>query len=118
MLLRRQKGSYPECQRLSGPGGREFAWIDRADGRFLVQLDFLTGSREQPRTDLHGHIYRWSGHGLQETATFPTSGATGVTAVPVAGGTLVAVSESLSPEIRFRTDTHVYRMPEPGGDHS
>ena len=110
MLLRWQGGRFVQHQMLSGPGGREFATMEQNGQRLLVQVDFLTGSRERPRTDLHGHVYRWDGRALQEVGTFPTFGATDVAIFKMGGKSFVAVSESLSPSIRFRQDSHVYRI--------
>ena len=110
VLLKWEGGRFVEHQRLSGAGGREFATLEQDGKRLLFRVDFLTGSREQPRTDLQGHVYRWDGIAMEEIETFPTSGATDIAVLKMAGGSLVAVSESLSPAIRFRQDSHVYRL--------
>ena len=110
VLLRWDGERFIRHQRLSGAGGREFATLEQGGDRLLLQVDFLTGSREQPRTDLYGHVYRWDGSSMQEIGTFPTSGATDIAILMMVGGPLVAVSESLSPEIRFRQDSNIYRL--------
>ena len=110
VLLRWERGGFVEHQRLSGAGGRGFATMERDGERLLFQIDFLTGSREQPRTDLNGHVYRWDGRAMQEVERFPTFGATDISVLETAGLTLVAVAESLSSAIRFRQDSHIYKI--------
>ncbi len=110
VLLRWEDGRFVQHQRLSGAGGRGFATLEQDGERLLVQVDFLTGSREQPKTDLYGHVYRWDGRAMQEIETFPTFGATDIAVLRTTEGLLVAVSESLSPAIRFRQDSHIYRI--------
>ena len=110
VLLRRNGEQYEPFQTLSGPGGREFAFVRQAEAHFLIQVDFLTGSRESPKTDLCSRIYRWADGQMVLVETFATSGATGVAVLNVGSRTLIAVSESLSAEIRFRTDSHIYEL--------
>jgi hypothetical protein len=110
ILLRWTGQRYEQIQELSGPGGREFAFFEQSGIPHLLQVDFLTGSREEPTTHQRGHLYRWNDGRLVEIETFETDGATGVCVMDVDGQRLVAVSESLTPDLRFRTDSHVYAL--------
>ncbi|MCJ1334594.1 hypothetical protein MMC10_011306 [Thelotrema lepadinum] len=110
VLFRRSGERFEPYQTLSGPGGREFAFVERGDARVLIQVNFLTGSRENPKTDLSSHVYQWTNGEMKLVESFPTKGATGAAILHVGSRILVAVSESLSAAIRFRTDSHIYEL--------
>jgi hypothetical protein len=59
LLYRWDGQAYTLHQELSGPGGREFAWIE-VGGRLPDQVQFILGSREEPRPQLDSIIYRWA----------------------------------------------------------
>lgn len=108
VLMRWNGTRYEQVQELSGPGGREFAQFEIEGVPHLLQVDFLTGTREDPTTHQRAHFYRWGGGQLVELEAFETDGATGVCVMEVGALRLVAVSESLTPELKFRKDSHVY----------
>lgn len=115
-LLYRWDGSdFALHQRLDGPGGREFATFRHDGDRYLVRVNFLTGTPQAPKTDLTSTIYRLRNGALEAVGSFPTLGATDVSIFEEDGATFLAVSESLSADIRFRTDTHIYRFGNPTG---
>ncbi|MGI5499337.1 hypothetical protein [Lentzea sp. CA-135723] len=104
LLYRWNGGMFTLHQVLDGPGGREFAVV----GGYLFRVNFIVGPRENPVTRLESQIYEWKGKRLVEVEHFPTSGGT---AVAVFGAEpLVAVSNSLTEDVRFRTDTVIYRF--------
>jgi hypothetical protein len=104
------EGQFVAHQSLGGPGAREFALVDTAKGRYLIQVNFIHGTPAAPRTDLISHVYRWQDGSLQKIADFPTSGATDAAVFTADGATFVAVSNSLTRYIRFREDTVIYRF--------
>lgn len=116
-VMLRWDGSYfVQHQVLSGPGGREFEWIADApgsqggDGR-LVQINFLLGTREAPQPRLQSVIYRMGAGGIWKVVDeFPTSGGTDATSFSIGDATYLVVTNSLNEEIRFKTDSHVYRL--------
>jgi hypothetical protein len=61
---------------------------------------------------LTSQLYEWRDGGLVIVDEFPTFGGTDVATYTDEFGTLVAVSNSLSQELRFATDTVVYRFVE------
>jgi hypothetical protein len=101
LLYRWDNGAFTLHQVLHGPGGREFAVF----GGYLIRVNFITGPRENPVTRQESQIYEWDGEVLVDVAHFPTSGGTAVSVI----GDLVAVSNSLTEDVRFRTDTVIYR---------
>ncbi|MFI6096470.1 hypothetical protein ACIA8G_12990 [Lentzea sp. NPDC051213] len=103
LLYRWDNGVFTLHQVLDGPGGREWAVF----GRHLIRVNFITGPRENPVTRLASQIYEWNGEELTVAETFPTSGGTAVSVYGVEP--LVAISNSLTEDVRFRTDTVIYR---------
>lgn len=111
-LLRWDGAQFAPHQRLSGPGGREFEWLPAGDGEggHLVQVHFIHGSREAPIPGLQSVIYRWQGDGLEPVHAFDTSGGTDAAAFTVGGVPHLAVANSLSGTLHFRTDSRIYQV--------
>lgn len=109
-LFRWNGTQFVQHQRLCGPGAREFAWVESAKGGLLIQVNFLRGERSAPQTALQSCIYRMEGQQLSVVEEFATFGAPDVCAFKIAGEHCVAVANSLSAEVRFRTDSVVYRL--------
>jgi len=95
---------------LSGPGGREFEWIADGDGGYLVQINFIHGTREAPKTALLSGIYAFRSSGSELIQKFPTFGGTDAACFRVGDERYLAVANSLSAEVRFRIDSQVYRL--------
>jgi hypothetical protein len=112
VLLRWDGREFVRQQVLSDAGGREFRWIEGARGRpgRLVLVNFILGSREQPIPPMQSVIYRFEGGQLVKDLEFPTSGATDAAVFEAAGDRYLVISNSLSAEVRFATDSHVYRL--------
>lgn len=113
-LLYRWDGTrFASHQTLSGPGGREFAWItgDTSDsaGR-LAQVNFIHGTREAPQPSLRSFIHAWRGDRLEVVDSFATCGGTDASAFTIGGKRYLAISNSLSADVRFRADTLVYEI--------
>ncbi len=97
-------------QTLSGPGGREFEWVETPRGGRLVQVNFLHGTREAPVPELQSVIYRMEGGRMVVEEEFPTSGGTDACAFEDGGQTFLVVANSLGADIHFRTPSRVYRL--------
>jgi hypothetical protein len=111
LVLRWDGEQFVAHQTLRGPGGRELAVIDTADALFLIRVNFITGTPHDPVTALNSVLYRWESGQFDVAEEFPTTGGTDVTSwVDAELGRVVAVSNSLSPQIRFATNTVVYRF--------
>jgi hypothetical protein len=93
-------------QVLEGAGAREFAVITGRTSLYLVRVNFIRGSRQDPVTQLQSQIYQWDGERLIDVDHFPTTGGTDVAVF--GDEPLVAVSNSLTPDVRFSADTLVY----------
>jgi hypothetical protein len=109
--LKRWDGtSFVDVQELAGLGGREVAVVRYAGRLLVVRINFVTGDRSAPITALQSQIYEWTGDALEVVAEFPTAGGTDAVAVTGAGAPQLLVSNSLTAEQRFSTDTIVYAL--------
>lgn len=59
-------------------------------------------------------LYEWKQEGLVLVEEFPTSGGTDAAVFSGDGQIYLAVSNSLSRDIRFREDTVIYQLNVPG----
>ncbi|MFI6297160.1 hypothetical protein ACIBEJ_36605 [Nonomuraea sp. NPDC050790] len=111
-LLRWDGESFVRHAVLDGAGAREFAVLRGARGLYVLRVNFIHGTPAEPTTALKSQLYRWRDGGLRVVEEFPTSGGTDVAVMTGADGTLVAVSNGLSPDVRFAADSVVYRFAE------
>jgi len=112
VLMRWDGQRFVKHQVLSGPGGREFHWIagNGEQGGKLVVVNFILGTREAPIPKMNSAIYRFEGAQLVLETEFPTTGATDANVFEEDGHTYMVVSNSLSAEVRFATQSHVYQL--------
>lgn len=97
-------------QSLGGPGGREFELIRRGDTLYLVRIRFIEGTPHDPKTDLLSEVHRWQDGGFVLASRFPTFGGTDACAFEADGERFLAVSNSLTADVRFRQDSVIYRF--------
>ncbi|CAG9989312.1 unnamed protein product [Clonostachys byssicola] len=102
--------SFEHYQTLEGIGGREFALIEDKNTSYLLHIKFLQGSLEDPDTSMTSIIYRVDPDGLKVTGDFATFGGTDVSTFKQDGKTFVVTSESLTEDLRFRQDSHIYQF--------
>ncbi len=112
VLLRWDGQRFVKHQVLGGPGGREFHWIadGSGDGGKLVLINFILGTRDAPIPTVTSAIYRFDGTQLVRETEFPTSGATDADVFDANGHTYMVVSNSLSAEVRFATQSCIYQL--------
>jgi hypothetical protein len=82
--------------------------IDRADATYVVRVNFITGGREHPKPDLMSQVYRWEHGRLAVTEEFATFGGTDCAVFEAGGETLVGVSNSLTADIHFASESVLY----------
>ena len=111
-LLRWEGEHFTEHQTLDGLGAREFAVLQGKTGLYVVRVNFILGTPAAPTTTLTSQLYQWQDGKLVVVEEFPTFGGTDVAVYSDDHGPLVAVSNSLSADIRFATDTVIYRCTE------
>ncbi len=110
VLYRWNEGQFEQVQVLGGPGGREFTTFEHEGALYLVMVNFLTGSPKEPKTDLDSVLFRFEGGTFVAVESFPTFGATGASTFTVDGQRMLAISESLSAEVRFTVNSHIYKV--------
>lgn len=109
--LYRWNGELFVAHQLLGEGGaREFELIRHEDGLFLVRIRFIEGTPADPKSDLVSQIFRWSDGKFVLAEEFPTFGATDASYFRADGADYLVVSNSLTPGIRFRQDTVIYKL--------
>ena len=102
--------SFVARQVLAGPSGREFELIESDGALYLVRVCFILGTPQDPKTDLMSQIYRWQDGQFALAGEFATHGGTDANLFVADGQRYLAVSNSLTPEPRFRQDMIVYRV--------
>lgn len=112
-LFRWDGAGWAEHQTIGGPGGREFELIRDGDALYLVRVRFIEGTPAAPTTDLVSDIHRWTGSGFEPVEIFPTYGGTDAALFEADGERYLAVSSSLTPDVRFRQDMAIYRLALP-----
>lgn len=94
----------------TGPGGRELAVVQQHGQIYLVLVNFITGTRENPVTDLQSAVFVLENGQLKEVARFPTLGGTDATPVVRDNQIYLIIAESLAKDQRFRTASRVYKF--------
>jgi hypothetical protein len=111
LLLRFEGDRFSNRQALGRPAGREFAVMESADELFVVRVNFIEGTPADPKTALTSQVYEWRSDQLVEVIEFTTEGACDVTSWVDSGGErTVAVSNSLSSDVRFENSVALYRF--------
>lgn len=109
-LLRWQGDRFTESQQLSGLGARELLVVERGGRLFVVRVNFIHGTPKAPSPVLTSQVYEWNGGALIVVAEFPTSGGTDAAAVVDGDELALLISNSLTADVRFATDTVVYSL--------
>lgn len=110
VLLRWDGERFVHHQTLEGPGAREFAVRHGEHGLYVVRVNFVLGTPADPTTALNSQLYQWRQGRLEVVEEFPTTGATDAAFVEDPEGTLLAVSNSLTADVRFAARTVLYRF--------
>lgn len=109
-LYRWDGSRFVAAHEMGGPGARHLRFLEHRGERYLFRTNFITGDRTAPVTSMDSELYRFAGGRLTRTETYPTSGGTEASPFSIDGRLRVAVSNSLSADVRFRTDTVVYAL--------
>lgn len=112
-VLRWDGETFSVVQTLDGLGARELTVL-RRDGRlFVVRVNFILGTPADPHPVLDSQVYEWRSGSLREVANFPTVGGTDVAVLDC--GTQFVVSNSLTPDIRFTSESVCYAFTPDAG---
>ncbi|WEK02322.1 MAG: hypothetical protein P0Y59_11755 [Candidatus Sphingomonas phytovorans] len=97
-------------QSLGGAGGREFELIDSDHGLFLVRICFIEGTPADPKTTLTSQLFKWADGKFELIEEFPTFGGTDASHFRADGRDYLVVSDSLTPDVRYRQDMVIYEL--------
>lgn len=119
-LMRWSDGEFVPHQHLDGLGARELRVVEHRGRLYVLRVNFILGTPRDPHPSLVSQVYEWRDGELTTVAEFPTSGGTDIEVVDTAEDIEFIVTNSLTPAIRFATDTVVYAFSadEPGGGRS
>lgn len=95
---------------LEGLGSRNFLYFNRGDRHYLLKVVFITGPRTAPEALQQSPIYEIKNDQFIEVDHIQTSGGVSASLFEQAGKRYIAVANSLSKDIRFRTDSYVYQI--------
>jgi hypothetical protein len=109
-LMRWDGERFETIQELDGAGARELAVLRQGDALLVVRINFILGTPADPQPVLDSEIYAFSDGALHVVARFPTCGGTDAAVIEGSGEIEIAVSNSLSPELRFAADTVLYTL--------
>lgn len=101
---------FEDFQTLSGKGGRYFLFFKAHDKNYLLRINFIEGERDNPKTQLVSLLYQWKNGQFSVVQNIETSGGTQATYFTVDGNAFVGISNSLSENVRFATDSIIYRV--------
>lgn len=122
VLMAWNAGRFEAVQSLEGLGARELLVVEHSGRLLVIRVNFIHGSPADPDPVLTSQVYEWQDGELRVVAEFPTSGGTDVAVVtrplqqPEHSGhsgpedLRFVVSNSLSPGVRFATDTVLYAL--------
>lgn len=110
VVLRWDGTRFVPHQVLEKLGARELKLVARGDALYLVRVNFIEGTPREPIAALDSQVYRWQNERFEVVQTFATTGGTDVAIWDDAAlGTLAAVSNSLTADLRFACSTNIYR---------
>jgi hypothetical protein len=109
-VMRWDAGRFDDVQELEGLGARELAVVSLSGRLFVVRINFILGTPADPHPVMDSQVYEWDSGALCVVAEFPTCGGTDVGVIVDGDELQLAVSNSLSPELRFANETVLYSM--------
>jgi hypothetical protein len=110
VLMRWEQDRFQTVQVLEGLGARELAVLALDGALIVIRVNFILGTPADPDPVLDSLVYAWSSGRLELVARFPTCGGTDAALISGGDDVQVVVSNSLSPELRFATDTILYSV--------
>lgn len=109
-LFRWDGDCFVNHQQLDGIAGREFAVVRHDDGLFLIRVNFIAGTQQEPEPSLNSQVYQWRSGKLMVVEEFATTGGTDVTTWEHDKQVWVAISNGLNADAGFRAQVKIYRF--------
>lgn len=109
-LYQYQNGQWQLKQILEGTGGRNFTFFSRNNQNYLLRINFIQGTREQPITALKSPLYRWEKDKFVVAQELDTFGGVSAELFTQGKNRFIAVANSLSKDIRFKVKSVIYKI--------
>ncbi len=106
------KGSFELVQTLDGIGGRNFLHFKHKNKDYLLKLVFITGTRQNPKTKQISPLYLFNNGVFEKVDGIVTSGAVSAAKFESKGKDYIAIANSLTEDILFKTNSVIYKLNE------
>ena len=104
---------FKSVQTFDGLGGRSFNFFNLNDTSYLLQIKFITGGRDNPQTEQESPLYVWQDNEFKQTQLIKTFGGVVANIFYLKDKLYIALANSLSKDIRFKTNSVIYRANDP-----
>jgi hypothetical protein len=101
---------FKKEQLFEGVGGRNFTYFQHNNKHYLMRVNFITGGRETPKTNLESPLYQWNGEKWIVVDTIPTFGGVSSHAFEMDNSLFLTVANSLSKDVRFKVNSVIYKV--------
>ena len=107
MIYQWDKNSFKPYQTLKGLSTRNFLFFKYQKKIYLLRINFIAGNRKSPETALDSLLY---GEYFQQIQMIPTLGGVSAIYFKVMDKPLIAIANSLSKQVRFKTESKIYTL--------
>ncbi|WP_244946940.1 hypothetical protein [Legionella israelensis] len=104
---------FIKYQSLEGLGGRNFVYFSDHGKHYLFRINFIDGPHTNPKTKLLSPLYEWIDGRFQVIQNIITYGGVNAAVFTINGQQYLGIANSLSEQLRFRTDSIIYKINPP-----
>lgn len=97
-------------QTLPGKGARDFLFFTHQNRPYLLRINFILGTRDDPKAALRSPIYQWKQKKWRTLSFIDTFGGVNASLFEDNNRQYIAVANSLSKTIRFDVDSMIYQV--------
>lgn len=101
---------FKHYQNLKGKGGRNFLFFREKGNTYLLRINFILGTRKQPKTALKSPLYLWQNNQFVPIQEIDAYGGVSASLFTNKNKRYVAVANSLSKSVRFSVDSVIYEL--------
>jgi len=110
VLYRWNGQSFEQYQEFQGLGGRNFLFYMRGKTPYLMRINFITGSRSNPKSNLASPLYAWKEGKFEIIQEIETFGGVNAAYFAIKDQKFIAIANSLSKDLRFKTHSILYQL--------
>lgn len=101
---------FIKYQILKGAGGRNFTYFNIDSHHYLFRVNFITGNRSNPKSNLQSPLYKWENNQFVTVQNIPTFGGVSAHVYQYDDLLYLALANSLSADLRFRVNSVIYKI--------